>query len=164
MSAAKVIQTLEKIIRLYKSLNGLASKKIEVIKSAAIQELNILVTEEKKHMQAIQKFEKILMEDTKVFLMGNGSMTDSLTITDCIKHVSVEDKKILERIKVELEDQVSTLKQKNDLNQQLLEQSLQFVNLSLDMLLPAIDSFNYERPNQAQDMSEDKRSIFDSKA
>lgn len=164
MSAAKVIQTLEKIIRLYKSLNGLASKKIEVIKSAAIQELNILVTEEKKHMQAIQKFEKILTEDTKVFLMGNGSMTDSLTITDCIKHASVEDKKIFERIKVELEDQVSTLKQKNDLNQQLLEQSLQFINLSLDMLLPAIDSFNYERPNQAQDMSEDKRSIFDSKA
>ena len=164
MSAVSVIQTLEKLLFMYKSLNQLASKKIEIIKEDNVQALNTLILEEKKHIQAIQKLEKSLMVDTKKFLESKGLASDNLTISNCIKHSSIEDKEALERIKLELEDQVSTLKQKNELNQQLLKQSLQFVNISLDMLLPAIDSFNYERPNQAQDMSEDKRSIFDSKA
>ena len=90
--------------------------------------------------------------------------TDEMTLSKCIEQTSNEEKTTLENLKIELEEGVKRLKAQNELNQQLLEQSLQFVNLSLDMLLPEIDAFNYDRPNHEQDITGEKRSIFDSKA
>lgn len=145
-------------------MNQLAIQKTEVIKSGDFNDLNNLIIEEKKHIQAIQKIEKKLFNETEHFLKLYGITSEKLTLTDCIEISSNEEKQILIEKKSDLAELVIRLKQQNSLNQQLLEQSLQFVNISLDMLLPAIDSFNYEHPNQTTAIGEDKRSIFDSKA
>ena len=42
-------------------------------------------------------------------------------------------------------EKVAHLKKQNEFNQQLLKQSLSFVQLSLDLLSPEIDTYNYER-------------------
>ena len=54
------------------------------------------------------------------------------------------------------------LKDINELNQQLIQQSLQFVNLQLDLLLPnELDNYSKEQAGQ-EPMP--KLSLFDSKA
>ncbi|GLB60194.1 flagellar protein FlgN [Cytobacillus sp. NCCP-133] len=164
MSAEKMIKTLQNLLLLYKSLNQIALKKTEVIKKGNADSLNVLINEEQKHITGITKWEKLLMDDAKQFLLKKGMTVETPSLSDSIMHSSIEEKQTLIDLKNDLTGQVNLLKQQNNLNQQLLEQSLQFVNMSLDMLLPAIDSFNYEPPNHLQDLSEDKRSIFDSKA
>ncbi len=54
------------------------------------------------------------------------------------------------------------LKEQNELNQQLLITSLQFVNLSLDLLRPQDRNYNYDKTNQ--EPPKKMKSMFDSKA
>jgi hypothetical protein len=57
------------------------------------------------------------------------------------------------------------LKEANGLNRELTQQALQFVSLSLDMLMPQENFSNYQRPDQHQTQTEKRRrSLFDSQA
>lgn len=149
---------------LHKSLNQLAKQKTEIIKTGDTDALNNLLKEEKKHIQAILQFENERQQASKDFLT-NHTRTDvtSLTLSDCIEIADPTEKQKLTQLKSELQSQIKALTDRNELNQQLIKQSLQFVNLSLDLLVPEIDTYNYERPGQAYQHNEG-RSIFNSKA
>jgi flagellar biosynthesis/type III secretory pathway chaperone len=54
-----------------------------------------------------------------------------------------EETEVLEMLKAALIDEVAKLKERNGLNQQLIYQSLQFINVSLDMLRPQHQNLNY---------------------
>ncbi|KAF0825032.1 flagellar protein FlgN [Cytobacillus firmus] len=164
MSAEQIQHQLQNLVLLYKSLNQLAQKKTEIIKKGDADALNTLMLDEQKHLKGIQTCEKQLLDEAKGFLQEQGFLEEHPSLDDCISHSVSHEKEILLNLKNELQEQVDKLKQQNDLNQQLLEQSLQFVNMSLDLLMPSIDSFNYDHPGGAQDLAEEKRSIFDSKA
>ncbi|EKN67664.1 flagellar protein FlgN [Schinkia azotoformans] len=164
MSAETLIQTLEKILFLHKSLNQLAKQKTEILKTGDTAALNNLLKEEKKHIQAIQKFETERQQVSIAFLARKQSNDfTNPTIEDCINFANTAEKIKLTRIKSKLQQQIKILSNQNELNQQLLKQSLQFVNLSLDILKPEIDTYNYERPGQSFQY-EEGRSIFNSKA
>lgn len=163
MSTHSLIQTLQKSLLLHKSLNEIAKQKTEIIKKGNTEALQLLLKDEKKHIQAINKLEIERIQASKILLCENGNENDNPTISDCILVVSVTEQGQLKKLKAELQDQIKELTNRNDLNQQMLEQSLQFVNLSLDILMPNIETFNYERPGQAQPY-EDGRSLFNSKA
>lgn len=164
MSAEQLIQTLGKILLLHKSFNQLAKQKTELLKVGDTDALNNLLKEERKHIQAIQKFETERQQVSKAFLSKfNCTEINNPTISDCIQFAVPEEKQKLTQIKDDLQAQVKELADRNELNQQLLKQSLQFLNLSLDILIPEIDTYNYERPGQAHQY-EEGRSIFNSKA
>lgn len=149
----------------HKNLNVLAKDKTEVVKKNQIDALRMIIKEEKKQLQAISKLEATLVKETASFLQNNGISTDELTITKVIEAATEVDKEQLQTAKFELENEVMELSKQNRMNQELLEQSLQFINVSLDLLQPEIDSFNYDR-NEAgqQDHQTQTRSLFDSKA
>lgn len=162
MSAKPLIEALEKILLLHKSLNKIAADKTDIIKKGDTEALNTLLKDEKKHIQAIQKYETERQKVSAEFLIKFGKKNNNPSISDCIEVASSSEKQRLEKLKTELYTQVKRLSETNKLNQELLQQSLQFVNLSLDLLMPDIDTYNYERPGQAQQY-EDGRSIFNSK-
>lgn len=164
MSAEQLIQTLGKILLLHKSLHQLAQQKTELIKKGDTDALNNLLKEEKRHLQAIQKLELERQQISKIFLSNfDFNKNSTPTISDCIDFASSAEQQKLIQIKSDLQIQIKELADRNRLNQQLLMQSLQFVNMSLDLLIPEIDTYNYERPGQAQGY-EEGRSIFSSKA
>ncbi|HHY74193.1 MAG TPA: flagellar protein FlgN [Bacillus bacterium] len=167
MSAQPLIETLEKILLLHQSLTQLAQQKTEKIKTGDTDALNELLKEEKKHIQVIQKFEAERIQASKIFLSKcNEDFANSVqnpTISDCLQYADSSEQQKLTKIKAELQTQINALSDRNKLNQQLLQQSLQFVNLSLDLLTPDIDAYNYGRPGQAEQY-EEGRSIFNSKA
>ena len=166
MSAEQLIQTLGKILLLHKSFNQLAKQKTEFIKVGDTDALHNLLKEERKHIQAIQKFEMERLQISKAFLSKfNCTEKDNPTISDCIELANPKEKQKLTQIKADLQVQVKELADRNALNQQLLKQSIQFVKLSLDLLMPEIDTYNYERPGPGQaHQYEEGRSIFNSKA
>lgn len=164
MSAEPLIQTLGKMLLLHKSLNQLAKQKTDILKTGDTDALNNLLKEEKKHIQAIQKIEADRQKASEEFLATfEQSNKSNTTLTECISFANPMEKQKLNQLKSELQTQIIALKDQNELNQQLIKQSLQFVNLSLDLLMPEIDTYNYERPGQAYQFNEG-RSIFNSKA
>lgn len=164
MSADKIIQSLENLHLLHKSLYQIAKKKTDIIKSGDIDALRSLINDETKHIQAIRKFETELSRNATTFLEQNGYSKSDFKLNDCINILIEPAKTKVTQLKIALENQIKELKYQNDLNQEMLEQSLQFVNLSLDIILPDIDSFNYDRPGQNLQTGQEGRSIFDSKA
>nr|MDH3161820.1 flagellar protein FlgN [Bacillus licheniformis] len=93
------------------------------------------------------------------------SADSDATISACISKVAGGEKKVLEQLYAKLSQLVTRLKDVNDLNKRLTFQSLQFISLTFDMLLPNEGGSNYgkeRRPNQTGGVK--RLSLFDSKA
>lgn len=212
-SAKPLIQILEKMLVLHKSLHQLAKKKTDILKAGDTDALSNLLNEEKHHIEAIQKLEKERQylanqfvaeaasglhqqnDDSKQLLSGSKpnqafdqypalgfnspafnqhsqqaarqtmqpQNPANATISDCITYANGKEKQKLQQLKNDLEKEINELSNRNKLNQELLIQSLQFVNLSLDLFMPEIDAYNYERPGQTSQPYGEGRSFFNSK-
>jgi len=160
-----IIQALNNMTKLHRSMVALAKQKTEIIKRGDINSLQNLLKEENKHIQAIQRLEMGLKNETILFLQKNRVEMEQPSLSAAIEIANELEKEALLQGKQELENEIRELSIQNQLNQQLLEQSLQFVNISLDLLQPDIDSYNYDRSeNGAQENRQQSRSLFDSKA
>ena len=161
MSIASVKEQLEKLITLQKSLNKIAEQKTDIIKAGDIDALTAILKDEQKHLQAAKQLEARLMQ---VVQNEVTSKDTPVQLSDLIEISQGTEKEIIEDLRGKLVNELTRLKARNELNQELLQQSLQFINLNLDLLLPTIDSFNYDRRDQQDEPGPSNRSIFDTKA
>ncbi|WP_409302839.1 flagellar protein FlgN [Peribacillus sp. SCS-155] len=162
MSAEHIKTALEMLIKLHKSLNSLAAKKTDIIKKGDTGALNQLLIDEQKHIKAIEMTERDRQTAVEAFLQNKGRAIGPATITTVIELSSTSHAEDLDRLKEELIEEAAQLKEQNQLNQQLVYQSLQFINLSLDMLRPQSQTFNYGKP--AGQKRQPSNSMFDSRA
>lgn len=165
MSTNIILDVLRNMTELHQSLNILAKNKTEIVKKGDVSALQSLLKEESKQVREIRRTEATLLEETQRFLQENEMDTNELALSKVIELVEEEEKEELNKEKQKLENEIYTLKGQNQLNQELLAQSLQFVQISLDLLQPDIESYNYEHLDQSnQEIKRPTRSIFDSKA
>lgn len=159
----QLCHNLEKILKLQKSLHQIALKKTEIIKADNIEALGELMKDELKHIKAIEVLNNE-REKIQHQLANEISISpQSLTISDLLSSDKIQDKEKLRNLQQKLVDQMKILKEINELNQDLLQHSLNFVNLNLDLLLGQQESSNYN--DQSSDETQSiNRSIFDSKA
>ncbi|RFU63951.1 flagellar protein FlgN [Peribacillus glennii] len=162
MSAEKIVASLEKLVKLHQSLNILANKKTEIVKLGDTEALNQLLVDEQKHIKAIDMTEKERQSAVTAFLQSKGQPAEPSTITRVIELSSLTEAEALNRLKDELIEEAVKLKEQNHLNQQLIYQSLQFVNITLDMLRPQNQQFNYDKPSHQKQQG--SNSMFDSRA
>lgn len=144
-----LIETLEKQLALHKSLLGLAYAKRTAIKENKMDELNRIVRDEQKHVSAVTILEK------------QRNAKSEGTVMEQLPQLSVEEQSRVFELRDELVTVLADLRAANDLNAELLDQSLQFVHLQLDLLAPQ-DAGNYA-PEGDQD-GPSSGPIFDSKA
>ncbi|NCU16701.1 flagellar protein FlgN [Pallidibacillus pasinlerensis] len=158
MDFITLINILEKELTLYKSLYSVAVKKTDIVKKGDVQALNQLMTNEQKHITSITALEKQrVAELNKLF----PNQTENLpTITDCIDLAQGDQKAKLQSLFQSLTDVLEKTKEQNKLNHELIKNSLQFVNFSLNLFRPKIDNFNYG-PNTGKQQS-NSSSIFNS--
>lgn len=162
MSTGHIITALEKLIKLHKGLNELASRKTDIIKRSDMDALTALLNEEQKYVKAIAMVDQEREAAVGKFLQeGNSEMTKA-TMTDIIELVDISEKQELERLRAVLMSEAIALKEANILNQQLIYQSLQFINVSLDMFRPRTQEYNYEKT--VQNKQRNAKSVFDSQA
>ncbi len=157
VSAQTIITVLEKLIKLHKSLNQLAEKKTTIIKEGNTDALTALLIDEQKHVKAITQIENEREQAVLAFMSGKKA-----TIDEVIEVANPTEADILRRFKRRTLTEIMKLKEQNELNQQLLITSLQFVNLSLDLLRPQDRNYNYDKTNQ--EPPKNMKSMFDSKA
>jgi len=156
MLAQPLMKVLEKLIKLHKSLFQIASEKTEVLKKGNVETLQTLMKSEQSHISAIQMVEK----DRVNLLEELFPQKKEPSLQDCIALFDGNDKEELLTLQEDLTEQLLKLKEVNDLNQQLLEQSLQLVSLNIDLILPN-NPTNYSKEEEEEIPN---LSIFDSKA
>lgn len=145
MSVQQIVSTLEKLEKMHKSLLELAYKKTELVKKGDMEELDQMLKNEQSHVAAIGTLEQQRQQLVLEYLNAKGiALADSPTVLDVIEVANNEEERNqLEDVRKRLMYVVDDLRKQNDLNQKLVFQSLQFVNMSLDMLRPQPEQINY---------------------
>ncbi|MCM3391458.1 MULTISPECIES: flagellar protein FlgN [Cytobacillus] len=142
MSAEALTATMEKLLKLHKSLYELAVKKTDIIKTGDMDGLNQMLKDEQAHIAAISRLENEREKAANSIV----PMLESPTVSDCLNILTQPDRLKLEAITKELAELVYELKEQNFLNQQLVHHSLQFINVSMNLLRPQPESMNYGPP------------------
>ena len=147
MSIEKILQSLNKLDLLHKSLLEIAYKKTEVIKTGDMDSLNQLLKDEQAHVAGISQLEQQRQTEVTDYLRAKGiAPTDNPTVALVLENTNTnEEKEQLGVARNKLLLTLETLKNQNDLNQKLTLQSLQFVNLTLDSIRPKPDQINYSK-------------------
>ncbi|MGN1402417.1 MAG: flagellar protein FlgN [Bacillus sp. (in: firmicutes)] len=159
MSTTNLIGQLDKLIVLHSSLLDIAADKAEALKKNELAAIEKLLAREQKYVQAIRQTEQQRIEEA-ARLLGRADGT----LLDVILSAPLPDSLKLKQQRERLLGLTAELKGRNRLNQQLIYQSLQFINLSLDMIRPQNRNYNYGKPAQAPAMQQANRGMFDSRA
>lgn len=163
MSIAGIIASLDQLAQLHQSLLQLSLSKTEVLKKGDTEELQKLLKKEQKHIQAVNQVEAQRLSKIRQWATDHNLDPEATTVTFLLEHLPNEQENLaLEEVTTSLAETLVQLKQQEALNQQLTEQSLQFVKMNIEMLAPSIQNINYG--NKQKQTSENKRSVFDSKA
>ncbi len=163
VSAQEILTAMEKLVQVHEILNELASEKTEAIKKGDISHLQSLLQKEVVQVKLLQQLEQERVRYVRSYQREKGFVTENGTLTELLSYVTAEEKNSLESFQQKLIEVIESLKEKNELNQKLIRDSLRFVNLSLDMIKPQAETGNYGRNNKEDDEPEG-RSLFDSKA
>jgi flagellar biosynthesis/type III secretory pathway chaperone len=158
MRFAELISILQAHVKLHESLYKLAERKTEALKKNDIDALSALMKDEQKHILAIRQLEERRMRWLKEVFPNEPIMT----ITRCLELADELERGELRQWHGRLTEAIARLKQANELNKQLLEQSLQFVTAMIDVMMPSAQPIAYNKENEYE--APPNRSIFESKA
>lgn len=159
-----ITDILAELIYLHERLNELALEKLEAVKRNEITALNDIIKQETSLIKKLTKAEQSRMDAVQGWIRAKGLVTEDVTMEFMIEHSPVEEQPKLTEQFQSLLNEMIRLKEMNELNRVLIEDSLRFVNLSLDLLSPDIADMNYERPTTKESGPTEQRSIFDSRA
>lgn len=165
MSTKNVLATLANLEKLHNSLLKLAYDKTALIKNGDMEALDQLIKDEQAHLAAIAQMDKKRQVDVAKYLSDQGRfVSQNPSVSDVIEAAPEADKKQLEEARDRLLHTIHDLKWQNDLNQKLTYQSLQFVNLSLDMVRPRPEAVNYSKTEIKGKAQSTEQTSFDSQA
>lgn len=136
MSVQVLTDSLARLETVYTDMLALADCKKQAIMDNDVDELVKLLNRESKGMKTIEQLDRERAEAAGLFLQSHGVKSQlNLTVTELSRLVfDQEEKKQLLDLQARLADLLQQLKRKNELNQQLLVQSLEFIDFTLDML------------------------------
>lgn len=164
---SNLYELLDNLIQLHKALQTLAVQKKEVLIKGDVDQLLAITTQEKKLIKAVSAAEDTRQSLVAQMFAEQGIHRDNGTLAELIKlTTSPEEKARLMKARDELTRIVSELRKANELNQQLLEQSLSFVNMTLDLVTDSPeDDFFYGRTARSDGYrNSSTRTFFNKKA
>ncbi|MFD2615832.1 flagellar protein FlgN [Terrilactibacillus laevilacticus] len=149
MKTKEVKVVIESLIDAHDQLYALAVKKLEAIKIGDHHAVNELVIQEKPLIKSLARLEsqrEQLIKQSALEL----NMGERVSFSEWITLVSMneEDKAMWDALHLRLAESVFNLKQANDLNQEMLRQSLQWIQLNLNLLQKKPKYSNYNKPSR----------------
>lgn len=147
--------------RLYKDILEITTKKTETIKTNEIKELDKITRIEQTFIKKIGKLEEE-REETVKNIRKEFNIDENADMSQIIERIGEEHKKEIETITSELMDILQKIKEKNDLNGMLIKDSLEFINLNVNLLTNATTQNTYGGKNTTGNMTQN-RSMFEVK-
>lgn len=166
MSVLKpLFTTVGALLREHEQLLTLAKRKKEVLIKGDIDALNEIVKGEAQIVQNIERLESDRMGAGRLLAIRLGIPLDELTASKISAASSPEDAKRMDELTDQLRNVITELKRLNDLNKLLIEQSLQFVRTSIELLTESPHVPTYGGSGETNNPYVNGRtSYFDSKA
>ncbi|GEN35045.1 MULTISPECIES: flagellar protein FlgN [Aneurinibacillus] len=162
-----VIEILERLITEHERMLKLARHKKDTLIKGDIDELARILQFESRCINTIQSLELEREKHISLYLMRRGIRRETFYLSDLIEIAgSPEIKRELSRCQKQLGDVIKELQGLNELNQKLIEQSLSFVNFTLEEMTappeePVYQNSKATRPNP---YTKHSGGFFDSKA
>lgn len=167
MTVQVLIDSLQRLEMVYNDMLAVADSKKQAIMDNDVDTVIQLLNRESKGMKTIEQLERDRVEAAFTFLQSRGVKSQlELTLTELARLVfDPEEKAKLLEVQSRLSQTLHNLKVKNDLNQQLLVQSLDFIDFSLDMLTgkSSQDEATYHHPSD-KGGSAGRPGLFDTRA
>lgn len=166
MSVQGLIDALKQMDESYEALFEVMLEKKQAIISNEYDELVRTMSKESKMLKGIEEREQQILASAQLFLQSKGIKSQlKLTITELQRLVfDPDEKRALAEVQQRLSERLSKLKQINTLNQSLIDQSLSFIDFSLNLMAGDMDDeATYSRPQQ-QERKTSARSNFDTRA
>ncbi|MEK4285463.1 MULTISPECIES: flagellar protein FlgN [Ureibacillus] len=165
MSVQPIISILEKLEKMHKSLLEHAYKKTELVKNNDMEELDKMLKVEQSHVAAIEQLEQLRQKKVVEFFQLKGIKVSSPpSVAELLEVIEDEEEsQQLSDVRNRLLKVIDDLKKQNDLNQQLIYNSLQLVNVTLNMLRPQPEEINYSEKT-VRGGNAPRQSLFDSQA
>lgn len=151
MSIQEVTLKLAQMNEIHCTLLGLAEQKKQVLINNEVNELSLLMKQEAKLVKLIAVYEQEWMDATVRFFHIKGiHPSPNITISDLAKMVNQPDvRAALVRAQTELVETIHKLKKANQFNQELIQQSLAFIDYSLDLVTGSYEQEAvYHNPSQ----------------
>lgn len=165
MSFATILTSLDNLEKLHSSLLQLAYDKTALIKEGNMEALDQILKDEQAHLAAIAQLDAQREVAVKAYLTEKGKhLSMHPTVSDVIEVATDAAQTQLKEARDRLLHVIHELKWQNDLNQQLTYQSLQFVNLSLDMVKPQSESVTYSKQEVTGSYVSKRSTTFDTNA
>ena len=160
-----VLQTLDQQIEVHRKLLDLSEQKKHAIVRNEIDSLMQVTQKETKLAKQAEELEAARIEAVNAFMRSkNMFVTAAITIGTLIRFVTrAEDKQALAVRRDELVRLTGHLKEANELNRQLLEQSLAYIDYSINLLVGPDQEAVYHPPQLEQHAYTANR-VFDWKA
>ena len=166
MSVQLLIESLTQMDALQAELLQVTLQKKQMILDRNYDELVRTLSRESKLLKMIEEQEKQLFSSAQTFLQSKGIKSQlELTITEILRLVfDPEEKRMLDETRKRLQDRLREIKRVNELNQQLINQSLSFIDFSLNLMIGGEDEETTYSPPMVQERKTSARRMFDTKA
>ncbi|WP_255247360.1 flagellar protein FlgN [Paucisalibacillus globulus] len=162
MSVQSIIEKLDNLTKIHHQLIVLSEEKTAVVKKGNVEQLQTILVKERKMVQQLEQAEENRQKEVNAWFANHGNTSEDATVTNLLNQLNDDsEKKKIEESAVKLTESIVKLKQQEQLNMALIQQSMQFVQLSIDLMSPSLKNMNYGKDNQPPAVN---RSVFDSKA
>ncbi|MFD2615552.1 flagellar protein FlgN [Paenibacillus gansuensis] len=166
MSMQGITEAMEALNALYMEMLELGGQKRQLIVHNDVDGLTKVMSAENRLMKRSAELEKQRLDAVGGYLQEKKlRLPASITMMELTRVVfNLEEKERLHRLHAELSETIGNLKEVNESNQHLIKQSLDFIELSIDLLTGApVDQMTYTKPNQTT-IEGGRYSYFDHKA
>lgn len=166
MSIQSLLETMARLQEAHEELLQLAQKKTRILVENDLDQLNLIVNKESKWVRTISEANNQRLQITNSYLISRGYNPNPLiTVSDLIKVIfNAQEKQGLSQAQQKLVEIINQLKSINGFNQQLIEQSLSFIDYTVDLVLGAPEDDVVYRNPSLQASGVKRQGIFDTKA
>ncbi len=154
MAVRELVHTLESMQQMYEALRTIAQQKKDHIMKNEIQDLTACMAQETKLLKSLTEHEAAVKSASTRIQRDLGLRPKlKIALSEIIKLISnPTDKQELMRLQAGIVNNADLLRKENELNQQLILQSLDYVNFSLDVMYgEPEEEVVYKKPNITPD-------------
>lgn len=136
MALTTLIDLLERLDEIHLQMLDLAASKKQAIMENKVESLIQILNKESKYMKAIEQLEREREQAIYAFLQQAGIRSNlQLNLTELSRLVfDLDDKQKLLHIQKKFAATLQALKEANSLNQQLIQQSLSYIDFSIESM------------------------------
>lgn len=166
MGVQQLIESLVDLDLVHQKMIESAENKRQAIVKNDVNALITIMNQESRLLKQVEQLEETRQEACYQFLLERGVKSRlNLSVSELVRLVFDPDEKTrLLQIQKQLSETLQILKERNDLNQQLAEQSLSFIDFSLDLLSAApAQEATYQHP-AARSLNGRRPGMFDTRA